>query len=65
MAIVVLVMVAAMTAAVVLAAAAVRQQRSNGREMAILFCWQFVLLFVLPAFGHVLPICMGQNILVN
>jgi hypothetical protein len=33
--------------------------------MAILFCWQFVLLFVLPAFGHVLPICMGQNILVN
>jgi hypothetical protein len=34
-------------------------------EMAILFCWQFVLLFVLPAFGHVLPICMGQNILVN
>ncbi len=35
------------------------------REMAILFCWQFVLLFVLPAFGHVLPICMGQNILVN
>ena len=35
------------------------------REMAILFCWQFVLLFVLPAFGHVLPICIGQNILVN
>ena len=34
-------------------------------EMAILFCWQFVLLFVLPAFGHVLPICIGQNILVN
>ncbi len=33
--------------------------------MAILFCWQFVLLFVLPAFGHVLPICMGQNMLVN
>ena len=33
--------------------------------MAILFCWQFVLLFVLPAFGHVLPICIGQNILVN
>jgi hypothetical protein len=38
--------------------------KSEG-EMAILFCWQFVLLFVLPAFGHVLPICMGQNILVN
>ena len=38
---------------------------SEQGEMAILFCWQFVLLFVLPAFGHVLPICIGQNILVN
>ena len=34
-------------------------------EMAILFCRQFVLLVVLLAFGHILPICMGQNILVN
>ncbi len=39
--------------------------KADNREMAILFCWQFVLLFVLPAFGHVLPVCIGQNILVN
>ena len=34
-------------------------------EMAIWFCWQFVLQFVLPALGCILPICMGQNMLVN
>ncbi len=33
--------------------------------MAILFCWQFVLLFVLPALVAFCQFVWGQNILAN